>query len=646
MSAREDSPHVAPHSTQLTRVCRLAAVLGLLLTVVACHPAGDIKVAGLAFEGNTAFSDGDLANVIATKKSGWLPWSRPHYFDRELFQTDLGRLRAFYEDRGYPDARISIGEIAFNEARDAVRIRIDVDEGQPLIVDRIDVTGVEQLEPVIQDALQTLPLKVGDPLDRARLSQSVERAAYVLRDRGYPFARVEASDQVDDNTHRAVVTLAAEPGVRSTFGEIAFVGNTSVSDNLIRRSLAFRPGRLYRESRVLESQRRLAALELFDFAHVTARSGETPATPGVVPMVVTVAEGPQTRLDLGVGYGTEDGPRGSAEWRHNNFLGDARQFHAETKYSVRSRGAGIHFVEPYFLMPRLSLGLDAGAWLTTEPIYRSRSFAGRAVLTYRLLRPQGTQRNNLGHVFRIGYANETQRHTIEPEALEDLTLFDELIALGLDPVTGSGSGRKAAVAFDVERTLVDSPLDPRKGHTASLHLEHAAPWLGGTYDYDEIVAEGRLYLPFGARRVLATRVRGGALRAQTAADIPFSARYFLGGSQSLRGWGRYQVAPLSIGGQPIGGETMVELSTEVRQMFTERIGAVVFVDAGNVWRSGASSEARTLRVAVGPGLRYTSPFGVVRADLGIQLTPIDGLLVNGEPERRRWRVHFSIGHIF
>lgn len=645
MSARKDQPAARSAGPQ-ARCYVLAVMLAVLPALTGCHPQGAVKVAGLTFDGNTAFGDGQLADVIATRKSGWLPWSRPHYFDRELFQTDLGRLRAFYEDRGYPHARISIGEIAFTDARDAVRIRIEIDEGQPLIVDRIDVTGVEQLDPAIQEALQSLPLKVGEPLDRARLSESVERAAYGLRDRGYPFARVEASELVDDTANRAVVTLAAAPGVRSTFGEIAFVGNTSVSDSLIGRSLAFRPGRLYRESRVLESQRRLAALELFDFAHVTARPEDTPAAPGVVPMVVTVAEGPPTRLALGVGYGTEDGPRGSAEWRHNNFLGDARQFHAEAKYSVRSRGAGIDLVEPYFLMSRLSLGLDAGAWLTTEPIYRSRSFGGRTVLTYRLLRPQGTRRNNVGYVFRIGYANETQRHTIEPEALEDLSLFDELIALGLDPVTGSGSGRSASVAFDVERTLVDAPLDPQRGHSVSLHVEHAAPWLGGTYDYDEIVAEGRLYIPLGARRVLAMRARGGALRAGTAADIPFSARYFLGGSQSLRGWGRYQVAPLSIAGQPIGGETMVELSAEARQMFTERIGAALFVDAGNAWRSGASSEERTLRVAVGPGLRYRSPFGVVRADLGIQLTPIAGLLVNGEPERRRWRVHFSIGHIF
>ena len=36
----------------------------------------------------------------------------------------------------------------------------------------------------------------------------------------------------------------------------------------------------------------------------------------------------------------------------------------------------------------------------------------------------------------------------------------------------------------------------------------------------------------------------------------------------------------------------------------------------------------------------------LRVDLGKQLTPIPGLVINGEPEKRQWRVHFSIGQAF
>ena len=625
----------------------LGILVGLtLLASVACHPNGDVRVAGLTFEGNSAFSDGDLSKVMATRKSGWLPWSRKHYFDREQFEADLRRLRAFYTDRGYPNARVSVGEIAFNEAKDAVHLRIAVDEGAPLIVERLEITGIDQLDPVIREELATLPLREGSPRDRARLGESVERAVYVLKDRGYPHARVQASEREAADPNRLIVTLAASPGERSTFGEISVVGNKSVTENVIRRSVGFRPGQLYRESRVLEGQRRLASLELFDFAHVTGRS-ETTTDNGALPMVVTVAEGRPTRLDIGVGYGTEDGPRGSVQWKHNNFLGDARQFMAEGKYSTRSRGAGVDFVEPYFLTQRLSLGFDAGAWWTTEPVfYRSRTFGGRTTLTYRIVRPRQALRGRIRHIFRAAYANEAQHYTINPDVLDDPSLFDELIAMGLDPLSATGSGRRAALEFDFERTSVDDALNPHRGHVATVHFANAATWLGGTYQYRELGAEGRLYVPIGPTRVLATRVRGSTLHAGSIADIPFSARYFLGGSQSLRGWGRFEVSPLTRTGQPIGGETMLEISSELRQMFGDRLGVVAFIDAGNVWRLDTPLDLGSLHVAVGPGLRYTSPFGIVRADFGVQLTRIPGLLVNGEPEPRRWRIHFSIGHIF
>ena len=71
-----------------------------------------------------------------------------------------------------------------------------------------------------------------------------------------------------------------------------------------------------------------------------------------------------------------------------------------------------------------------------------------------------------------------------------------------------------------------------------------------------------------------------------------------------------------------------------------------FVDAGNVWEGARDYDLRDLRVAVGPGLRYLTPIGPIRFDVGFQLNPIDGLLVNGEIQKRPLRLHFSIGQAF
>ena len=91
---------------------------------------------------------------------------------------------------------------------------------------------------------------------------------------------------------------------------------------------------------------------------------------------------------------------------------------------------------------------------------------------------------------------------------------------------------------------------------------------------------------------------------------------------------------------------MMEVSTEARFGVRGKLSGVLFVDGGNVWADAWKVQTGDLRWAAGPGLRYETPIGPVRVDLGIQLNPIQGLLINGTPEGRRWRIHFSIGQAF
>jgi len=106
------------------------------------------------------------------------------------------------------------------------------------------------------------------------------------------------------------------------------------------------------------------------------------------------------------------------------------------------------------------------------------------------------------------------------------------------------------------------------------------------------------------------------------------------------------VSPLSSSGLPIGGDSMVGLSEEIRATLRGSFGAVLFFDAGNVWAQSGGIQLGDLRYAVGPGLRYATPIGPVRFDVGWQLNPIDALLLNPAVPARRWRIHFSVGQAF
>jgi outer membrane protein insertion porin family/translocation and assembly module TamA len=160
--------------------------------------------------------------------------------------------------------------------------------------------------------------------------------------------------------------------------------------------------------------------------------------------------------------------------------------------------------------------------------------------------------------------------------------------------------------------------------------------------------EGRHYLPISNPLVLATRLQVANLAAPAddPGAVPFAKKYFLGGATTIRGWGRYEVSPLSLSGLPIGGNSLFLFSSELRAHFTGNWGAVAFLDSGNVWAQSWGIRFDNLRYAVGTGLRYQTPIGPLRLDWGYQLNPIPGLIVNGQPQSRRWRIHFSIGQAF
>ena len=620
----------------------LTLVLFVTLAGAACREEGDIQITGLDFNGVEQVDKGALTNALQTKKGSWIPWGRKRYFDRRAFEADLKRIEAFYRDRGFPDARVTSFDVMLNDTQDKVDITVNITEGEPVTVAAIELIGFEVMPEGERDALrESLPLQPEQPLDRQLEVAARERAANALRDEGYPYAQVMLTEREDGPRRRAIV-LTATPGTLAHFGPIEIVGYSSVSENVLRRQVTFKPGDVFRRQAMRETQRKLYGLELFEFANVESIE-DRELQPAEVPVRITVAEGKHRRVNFGVGYGSEEQARARVRWDHVNFLGEAQQAGFEAKWSSLSRGIRADYREPYFLAPNFSLNFDGQVWQAAEPVYDLDQVGGRATLRY-----QRTPQFSWG----VSLINEYQRSQIANEALLDFTVRDELIALGLDPRDGQARGTLSAVAFDVSRNTTNNLLDARSGYVLNGHIEQAGKWLWGSYNFWSATAEGRHYFSVGDRAVVANRLRVGGINPfgrnnGTEGEVPFYRRFFLGGASSIRGWGRYEVSPLSGFGFPIGGHSMLEGSSELRLAVWGKVGAVAFFDYGNVWPdSWKAIDFGDLRYAAGPGLRYLTPIGPARVDFGYQINPVDNLLVNGEPQRRRWRVHFSIGQAF
>jgi outer membrane protein assembly complex protein YaeT len=640
----------------------LTLILAAAIGAAACKEEGTgVEVKELSFNGLKAVQASQLRSVLATTQSSKLPWNEKQYFDATAFKADLQRIIAFYVDRGFPRARIRTFDVKQSEDQRSVRITIDIEEGEPRIVERFAFEGFDVLPEDHRRLLESrLPLKPNQPLDRALAQANREMILDEFKDHGYPHPSVDMREQAGSAEDRRVLAYTARPGRIAYVGPVEISGAMSVSERIVRRQLTFRSGDLFEQNRLRESQRKLYALELFNFVNVEALAGAgDTAVQGSeadrIPTRVTVTEGKHRRVNFGVGYGSEEQARAQVDWRHVNFFGGARTAGVLARYSNLDRGVRLNFKQPYLFTRRHSATLSGQSWFTDEPAFRLTTIGGRATIT----REFGASRSAIfgaraGTTVALTYANEWEDYEIDEATVNDPSFRDELIALGLNPDCqigprcGAGAGQRSALILDGVRDTTGNILDAKSGYFANLHFEQAGRFLGGDFDYFEATGEARYYQSIGRRLVVAVRARAGSIDSNGNEDalVPFFKRYFLGGATNLRGWGRFEVSPLTEEGNPIGGHTFANFSVEARFPVVGKLGGVLFLDGGNVWYDPWDFNLNDMRYDIGPGLRYQTPIGPIRLDVGYQLKEIPGLIVNGKKQSRPIRIHFSIGQAF
>jgi len=602
---------------------------------------GRVRVTRVDFTGVSPSILPALRTTLSTRASSRWPWGRKTYFSNARLADDLRRIETWYAEHGFANAKIDTYDVDVPSSSE-VAITFHVVEGLPVHIESVQTFGLEVLsEPVRARLLGELGLNAGAIRTRAAVDRARELARTALQEEGYPYARVAILEAPAANGQDVTLTVAAEAGQTAVFGPLTITGEQSVAEWVIRRQLAFGPGDPFKRSRIVESQRRLYGLELFDFVNIDVPSLQD--QPAEVPVRLSVTEGRHHRVRVAVGYGTEEKARIAGSLRNVNFLGGGRTGTIEAKWSSLDRGVRASLGVPYFFSGSYRADVSVQQWDAHEPAYQLRTRGGRGTITRELTRHDSYGRRKSSTRAAITVVDEFERFSIVPEALADPSFRDDLIALGLDPETGAGRGTLVALALDLTHDTAGNPLDARRGYFATLHLEQAGPFAGGDWGYFEATADVRGYVPLG-RSVLALKARAGGIDP-SARGVPFFKRYFLGGSTTLRGWGRYEVSPLR-DGLVVGGLGFFETTAELRFPVRGAFSGVVFGEGGQVTELAWDDNMLHLRTDVGLGVRYATPIGPIRADFGYQLNPVPGLLIAGAEQARRWRIHVSVGQAF
>lgn len=669
-----------------------------LFAAAACvrkdYPVDAPAIADVELDGAESVAEADVLEGLATAKSPKFLgiWDGVVFdyevFDAELLERDLERVERYYRARGFYEAKVTAARVMPTDPHH-VRVQIRVKEGTPVTISAFTTLGLERADiDAATAALKAIRLKHGARFDEKDYEDAKRGIVTALADRGYAFAKVTGRVQVDLALHTAVISFSVEPQGKATYGPIRIVGLKDLPEGPTRDALSLEKGAPYSRADIEDAKTQLVNLGVF--ATVDIRQDLSQPESGAVPITVVVQEAPMRSIRLGGGTRfdvLEWETHLSIGWEHRNFLGGMRRFTIETKPGLVFYPTRIDNIEP----PRNVLPKNRARMELRQPSFlegRTTGLVASEFNVYPVLYPGlgETPGENV-----IGYQEFKAQGGVERPFLAHhlyLSLYYNWQVNKPFAYIGDNPLETAFVAYPELSAILDlrdDPIDPRSGVFVANTFQVAGHGFGGDASDVKEQPEIRTYVPISKTVTFATRVTMGFLfpanygdtlrnpaQDPTAADalrdqqLLLLRAFYSGGPNSNRGYAYRGVGPqgplgfllpatVSCGFQskdpeclrPLGGLTLWEASAEVRFPIYGSFRAATFVDASDLVREVGTIRFNAPHVSPGLGLRYATPVGPIRLDVGYRLQ------IGEETEENLGTifglpiaVHFALGEAF
>jgi outer membrane protein insertion porin family len=624
------------------------------------------RVMSVRTAGNRKFDEDDLKDQIVVEKGRFLSRGK---FSQDRVNRSVDNLTAFYRDAGFADVKVQ-PDVVDREPK--VYVTFKITEGEATLVDSLQTEG-NKTQTVAALAPDGLKLKPGQPYSRSRLDQDRNQIVANYMNLGYLSVDLKSTAKaLPGNPHRVAVTYVIQEGPQAKISDVAYVGGQHTRQSFIQHNTSVSPGAPLSEGKLLGSESSLYNLGIFDWANVSPRRPITDQKQEEV--LVKVHEAKRNSLSYGLGFQSSPrsgslsagivalpglptvglparfqiiekniiSPLGSVEYSRLNLLGRAETASIATVLSRLDQKASFTYTDPQFR------GLDWSAlWslsverTTQNPLFTARLGSGSFQVEKAL---------DAAKTKRLQF-----RYTFQRTTLTDLLIHNFVLPQDTNI-------RSSTLSTSFLRDTRDKPLDAHRGVFQTLDFGVSPKAIGSTDNVVRFFGQSAFYREVKPWMVWANNFRLGLIKAFGGSHVPISEQFFSGGSDSLRGFplngagpqalavlcttsaavvnsqGKCSIGPTFDTTVPVGGRQLFIFNSEGRFPIPLKkdLGGVIFYDGGNVYRAINISHFFSCGGAgvqpgcgysntVGVGLRYQTPVGPVRVDIGRNLNPVPGL---------------------
>lgn len=608
------------------------------------------SVVAIGFRGNHHFDADDLREDISIKPRRFL-LSRGKFSDKLIGESKKS-LTTFYKNHGFEDVQVD-ADIVDREPK--IYVTFLVTEGAQTLVDDLVLRGNFKLAGWELAPRGGFNLRPGQPFSPLGLSKDRAQVTAAYLGRGYLNANFDSQvNRLPDNPHKVEVIYTIKENQQVDVNQVLYMGDRDTRRSLTQKTAHVVTESPLSEETLLQSESNLYDLGVFEWAtvgprrpitdqnredvlvklhegrknslsygfglQIARRGGNLPSGTIALPGLPPVAIGNEKKFTFA--EKTFVSPRGSIEYTRNNVRGLAETLDLSLLVSRLDQRAVASYTIPHFRLSGWKSLFSASAERTTQnPIFAAKLGDG----TWQLEKPlnkQGSRRIQLRYQFRR-------------------TILSNLAIPGLVEPQDQ-SLRLSTVSATWIRDTRDKPLDARNGFYQTLDLGITPSALGSNTNFARFLGQSSYYKSLG-NMVWANRIMLGVSKAFAGDHVPTSERFFSGGETTLRGFfingaGPQRTVPACVRPTdptsctnirvPVGGHQLFIFNSEIRFPLgiLKSLGGALFYDGGNVYGPiGVSRFIRDYTNTVGIGLRYSTPVGPVRFDIGRNLNPVTGM---------------------